>query len=114
MRTSTMMTNHESLKLQAHLDGTIIGLSKDQKKAVEDMGLESIVNMSLEGVPSKLGFYVVDALNTRNMIMDLKHGSIQITPESIHDLMGLPIGGINILDKDDIPDATRLTEEWKK
>ncbi|KAI3746371.1 hypothetical protein L6452_08802 [Arctium lappa] len=93
---------------------TIIRLTTAQKKAIADMGLGSLVHMSLDGVPSKKGFYVVDILNTRTMTLDLKSGSIPITVESSHNLLDLPKASINILDLEDLLEANRTTNEWKK
>ncbi|KAI3672899.1 hypothetical protein L6452_39002 [Arctium lappa] len=95
------------------LHETIRGLSTTQEKAVQEMGLGSLLKMSIDGVPSKIGFYVVDILNTKTMTLDTRYGRIPITVDSIHNL-DLPKGGLNLLEMEDIPEATRITEEWKK
>ncbi|KAI3678390.1 hypothetical protein L6452_37680 [Arctium lappa] len=60
------------------LHDTIKGLTPEQKTAVKDMGLGALVDMTIVGVPSKLGFYIVDMLDTRKMQLDLRSGSIAI------------------------------------
>ncbi|KAI3681394.1 hypothetical protein L6452_36189 [Arctium lappa] len=46
------------------LHETISALDDDQRKAVTDMGLGSLLTMTIQGVPSKLGFFVVDREST--------------------------------------------------
>ncbi|KAJ9565459.1 hypothetical protein OSB04_001425 [Centaurea solstitialis] len=92
---------------------TVIGLNQAQRRAVCDMGLESIINMTIDGVPYKLGFYVVDILNTKKMSLDMINSSIQITTQSIHDLMGLRLGGLDLEDPNDEDGDESIVDEWK-
>ncbi|KAI3691980.1 hypothetical protein L6452_31784 [Arctium lappa] len=78
------------------------------------MGLGSVLKMGIDGVPSKLAFFVVDKLNTRDMQLDVKTGSIAITVEYVHDLLGLPIGGIDLINSEDRDFGLKLTKEWRR
>jgi len=69
--------------------------------------------MTIDGVPYKLGFYVVDILNTKKMTLDLRNNSIPITTQSIHDLMGLRLGGLDIEDPNDEDGDESILDEWK-
>ncbi|KAI3771629.1 hypothetical protein L6452_02795 [Arctium lappa] len=77
------------------------------------MGLGVLLDMTLNGIPSKMGFYVVDALDTKEMHLRTHEGVIPISMESIHDLLGLPIGWINLLDFDEGGSDKRIWNEWK-
>ncbi|KAI3770007.1 hypothetical protein L6452_01125 [Arctium lappa] len=52
--------------------------------------------------------------DTRKMQLNLRSGSIAITVESVHDILGLPIGGIDLLDSDDRSFGLKLTKEWRR
>ncbi|KAI3666800.1 hypothetical protein L6452_41837 [Arctium lappa] len=85
------------------LKETISSLSPEQKKkAVTEMGLVSVLKMAIDGVPSKLAF----------MQIDVKSGNIAITVESVHDLLGLPMGGIDLINSEDRDFGLNLTKEW--
>lgn len=84
------------------------------KKAVEHMGLGALLNMTIDGVPSKLGFYVVDILNTRNMALELMNCSITITMESIHEILGIPNQGIDLQVEEDVDMGMQLTNKWRE
>ncbi|KAJ9561769.1 hypothetical protein OSB04_006929 [Centaurea solstitialis] len=81
---------------------TITGLNQKLKDAIKDMGLECLLAMRLNWVPVKMGFYVVNKLNTDKMAIDLPQGSIPITKKSIHDILRLLIGGIGIMSLNDV------------
>lgn len=59
-------TLHETVKL----------LKEEQRTAVEAMGLGSLLNMTVDGVPSKLGYFVVDNLDTERMQLNLRVNDI--------------------------------------
>ncbi|KAJ9537760.1 hypothetical protein OSB04_030493 [Centaurea solstitialis] len=92
---------------------TVRGLNQAQRKAVCDMGLESIAKMTIDGVPSKLGFYVVDILNTKDMLLEVSNGSIPISRQSIQKLMGLRSGGVDLDEQNDVHENQITTEQWK-
>ncbi|KAI3771973.1 hypothetical protein L6452_03146 [Arctium lappa] len=48
------------------------------------------------------------------MQLDLRSGSIGITVESVHEIFGLPIRGIDLLDSDDRSFGLKLTKEWRR
>ena len=73
-------------------------LNVTQQKTVKDMGLGVLLEMTLKGIPYKLGFYVVDALDTKEKHLKVHQAVTPISIESIHEILGLPIGGINLLE----------------
>ncbi|KAI3727897.1 hypothetical protein L6452_16525 [Arctium lappa] len=54
------------------LHQTIDDLNNKQIEAVKEMGLGSLLNMTVDGIPSKLGFFVVNNLDTNSMQLHLK------------------------------------------
>ncbi|KVH99370.1 hypothetical protein Ccrd_022399 [Cynara cardunculus var. scolymus] len=96
------------------LHQTIVGLNDAQKKVVKQMGLGALLEMTINGVPSKLGFYVVDNLDVKKMELKVVNGAIPITIESIHELLGLRMGGVDILEMDEVEDSKNMTTNWRK
>ncbi|KVH88426.1 Zinc finger, RING/FYVE/PHD-type, partial [Cynara cardunculus var. scolymus] len=72
------------------------------------------IGMTINGVPSKLGFYVVDSLDVKKMELKVVNGGIPITTESIHKLLGLQMGGLDILEMDEVDDSKNITATWRK
>ncbi|KVI11177.1 hypothetical protein Ccrd_010415 [Cynara cardunculus var. scolymus] len=75
---------------------TVKALNSNQRAAIKEMGFDALLDMTLFGIPSKLGHYVVDMLDTSNMTIQLRDGQIPITVKSIHDVLGLPTGGLDL------------------
>ncbi|KAI3697379.1 hypothetical protein L6452_30359 [Arctium lappa] len=114
LRKRTYIANLRTRTSPRTLKETVTGLTDDQEKAARELCLGSLLEMALDGVPSKLGFFVVDKLDTRKMQLDIPSGSIAITVESIRDLLGLPMGGIDLLYSDDRSFGLKLTKDWQR
>ncbi|KAD5507737.1 hypothetical protein E3N88_15440 [Mikania micrantha] len=71
-------------------------LSILQKKKVIDIGFGSFLEFSCAGIPAKLGHFVVDKFHAKSMKLKLENGDIQITPELIHHICGIPCGGTSV------------------
>ncbi|KAI3702585.1 hypothetical protein L6452_28329 [Arctium lappa] len=94
---------------QMVLHETIEQLSESQKVVVKEMVLESLLSMTLDGIPSKLGFFVVDNLDTDTMQLRLKKASISISENTVHKMQGVPVGGLDLdsLDTDNSSSGTK-------
>ena len=79
------------------LHETMGALNKEQKTTIKDIGLGSLLSMSVDGVPTKLGYFVVDQLDTTKMILQLSNTTIPITVDSIHAILGLHKDGIDLI-----------------
>ncbi|KAI3769686.1 hypothetical protein L6452_00796 [Arctium lappa] len=88
-------------------------LSDDQKVAVERMGLGSFIGMTVDGIPSRLGYFVVNNLDTNNMELRLNHGTIIINEETVHQILLVPIGGIDLTTIDPDSESEALASAWK-
>ncbi|GJS15189.1 hypothetical protein Tco_0409661 [Tanacetum coccineum] len=68
-------------------------LSNAQKKDVREIGFTSILKLDIEVNPLKLGYWVVDRLNTDSLCLEIDNEtSLQITRQSVHDIFGFPRG----------------------
>ncbi|CAH1436214.1 unnamed protein product [Lactuca virosa] len=65
-------------------------LNKEQKKAVREMGLGSLLRIATNGISGKLACFVVNSFNPSDMKMHLPNAKIDITPALVHDLLGNP------------------------
>ncbi|GKC37448.1 hypothetical protein Tco_1049832 [Tanacetum coccineum] len=68
------------------------GLSPERKKVIREMGFRDLIEFPIFEIPTKLAFYVVDILNTKNMTLECPMGDIEITPKTVKQVLGLPMG----------------------
>ncbi|KVH87777.1 hypothetical protein Ccrd_024939, partial [Cynara cardunculus var. scolymus] len=78
---------------------TIQNFQIEQRKFVTAMGLKSILHFSIEYIPSRLGFFVVDNFDDERMVLKLPVGELEITKNSIQKMLGFPTGPICITQK---------------
>ncbi|KAD4888794.1 hypothetical protein E3N88_20867 [Mikania micrantha] len=71
-------------------------LRDKQKEDVRQMGFGSLLKFNIDGIPSRMVHFVVDRLKSKKMEIIGRSGSLKITPQMIHRLLGVPIGGIKI------------------
>ncbi|KAJ9560059.1 hypothetical protein OSB04_005219 [Centaurea solstitialis] len=89
------------------------GLSKEQKECVINMGFEKLLDMKMDGIPSKIGFYVVDNLDVEKMEIKVGQTSLKISNESINEMLGLPIGKRDLTECEYLPDTNKIFQHWK-
>ncbi|KAK1432032.1 hypothetical protein QVD17_08913 [Tagetes erecta] len=73
-------------------------LSLAQRVKVSEIGFGSLLDFRCYGVPAKIGHFVVDSFKHSLMKLELPNGEVMITPQLIHDIFGLPCGGISFKD----------------
>nr|GEZ38260.1 hypothetical protein [Tanacetum cinerariifolium] len=71
-------------------------LNGDRKKCLDEMGFGSMIGMGIHELPGKLGFYVIDNLDTETNVLSLTDNSILVTSQSVHDILGIPMGRCSI------------------
>nr|GEX71888.1 hypothetical protein [Tanacetum cinerariifolium] len=71
-------------------------LNGDRKKCLHEMGFGSMIGMGMHELPGKLGFYVIDNLDTETNVISLTDNSILVTSQSVHDIFGIPMGGCSL------------------
>lgn len=101
--TEVIFENEEDRRIRTRtspksLFNAIQGLKENQRNALVEMGFEGMLGFRVDGIPSKLGFYVVDNFDHREMRLHLKNGSIEITTNSVHDMFGIPNGPTKLED----------------
>ena len=86
-------------------------LTLGQRKNLIDMGFGSLYDMDIEEIPVKIGHFVVDKFIDSEMKLKLRDYDIVITPELIHKVLDVPLGGIDFNDLDKIR-RSDLSERW--
>ncbi|GKB84268.1 hypothetical protein Tco_0956540 [Tanacetum coccineum] len=79
-------------------------LSPERKKVIREIGFRDLIEFPIFEIPTKLAFYVVDILNTTNMMLECPMGEIVITPKIVKQVLGLPMG---IRDGNDRPERVQ-------
>ncbi|KAK9080343.1 hypothetical protein SSX86_000101 [Deinandra increscens subsp. villosa] len=80
-----------------NLISVIDALTDEQRKAVKDMGFESILKLSIHSIPTSLGFYILRNYDpSTNEIYD-GEDRILITSELIQEVFRIPNGGKPVL-----------------
>nr|GFA26631.1 hypothetical protein [Tanacetum cinerariifolium] len=64
----------------------------------KEIGFGGILDFKVDGIPGKLGLYVVHNFDEHKMEIKLARGSLVITKELIGDMLGIKNEGIDILD----------------
>ena len=97
-KTSTYHVLHTRSSPKA-LYNTISTLKPTQKACLEQLGFGNLVEFKVDGIPSKLGCYVVDMFDADKKELKLVEGSIEITKDLISDMLGIRNEGIDIMDE---------------
>ncbi|XP_076924089.1 uncharacterized protein LOC143586421 [Bidens hawaiensis] len=71
-------------------------LKKKQRQAVSEMGFGEMLTFNVDGIPAKLGHYVVDNFDVDEMEIKVANGEIKVDAESVHRLLGIPCNGIAV------------------
>nr|GEY00651.1 hypothetical protein [Tanacetum cinerariifolium] len=72
-------------------------LNGDRKKCLPEMGFGSMIGMGIHELPGKLGFYVIDNLDTETNVLSLIDNFILVTLQSVHDILRIPMGGCSLV-----------------
>nr|KAJ0215009.1 hypothetical protein LSAT_V11C300129960 [Lactuca sativa] len=81
----------------------ILGMSKQQKESVRSMSFGALLKMKITDIPLKLGFYILQKFDSERMVIDIEGKELKITAESVHDMLGIPIGGTKLTQLDQWP-----------
>nr|GEW82575.1 hypothetical protein [Tanacetum cinerariifolium] len=71
-------------------------LNVDRKKCLYEIGFGSMIGMAIHELLGMLGFYVIDNLDTKTNVLSLTDNSILVTSQSMHDILGIPMGGCSL------------------
>ncbi|PWA66942.1 ulp1 protease family, C-terminal catalytic domain-containing protein [Artemisia annua] len=111
---SNGFTSITSRQCPAKLFDVVKTLSGAQKKDVTNMGFASILKLDILCNPLKLGYWVVDKLNTKMLSLEIDNKtSLQITRQSVQDIFGFPMGNIKVEDGTRADTRNNITREWR-
>ncbi|GJW92953.1 hypothetical protein Tco_0172625 [Tanacetum coccineum] len=70
----------------------------DLKSFLSDIGFSSLHNVFIDTLPSRFSRFVVTTFTTSNYEFKLEKGVIRVTPEKVHEILGILLGGTSIFD----------------
>lgn len=76
----------------------IATLKPNQQACVAKMGFGNLLDVKLDGIPSRLGFYVVDKFDPEKMEIKLRNGALPFNRQVISEMVGLRDEGVNIME----------------
>ncbi|GJZ79782.1 hypothetical protein Tco_0644619 [Tanacetum coccineum] len=85
----------------------------NENNNVEAVKFGSLIRMPLHELPGLLGFYVIKNLDTETNELSLTDSSIHVTSQSVHDILGIPIGGSSIDSLTHRKPDDPFIREWK-
>lgn len=71
-------------------------LNKKKRGVIESYGFGSLLHFDKCAIPIPFARWVVDHISVSSGDIVLKNKSIPITPQTVHDVLGIPIGGKTI------------------
>ncbi|KAI3749986.1 hypothetical protein L2E82_20610 [Cichorium intybus] len=91
----------------------IRSLNEDQREAVIEIGFGALLNMKLGVSSAKLGHFVVANLDDKSLVIKTGKGDIKLTKDVVHDILGLPNGGTDIDDVEEVDETNEIITSWK-
>ncbi|GKB84918.1 hypothetical protein Tco_0957190, partial [Tanacetum coccineum] len=86
----------------------------DMKSFLSDVGFSSLHNVFIDTLPSRLARFVVTTFNGSSYEFKLEKGVIRVTPEKVHKILGVPLGGTSIFDLHERPLDDDFVKFWFK
>nr|GEW37651.1 ulp1 protease family, C-terminal catalytic domain-containing protein [Tanacetum cinerariifolium] len=87
-------------------------LNGDREKCLHEIGFGSMIGMGIHELPGKLGFYVIDNLDTETNVLSLTDSSILVTSKSVNDILKIPMGGCLIESLEPRTPDDPFIKEW--
>uniref|UniRef100_A0A803M1G5 Aminotransferase-like plant mobile domain-containing protein n=1 Tax=Chenopodium quinoa TaxID=63459 RepID=A0A803M1G5_CHEQI len=124
-----MKSSNEVEGLKSHIHGTLhsrmspssivqvmesVLLSQNKLKAVRDIGFGSMEFLKVTQLPLRLGLWLVQHFDAKTCSLNiLDSDPFRITEDHVHEVLGLPIWGIEI-DKNNFSRNKKVIQQWKK
>ncbi|GKB75068.1 hypothetical protein Tco_0936480 [Tanacetum coccineum] len=86
----------------------------DMESFLSYIRFSSLHNVFIETPPQRFARFVVRAFSASSYEFKLEKGIIRVTPEKVHEILGVPLGGTSIFDLPEIPLNDPFVEEWFK
>ncbi|KAL4555219.1 hypothetical protein LXL04_037830 [Taraxacum kok-saghyz] len=88
-------------------------MSKEQKNAIKEMGLGSLLGISIDILPGLLNYYLVDKLDAENDRILLEKNVIAITKDGISKIIGLSQDGVDMVTLPVCEKDNPILVQWK-
>ncbi|KAL4573730.1 hypothetical protein LXL04_020546 [Taraxacum kok-saghyz] len=88
-------------------------MSADQRDAVAEMGFGAFLDMKMEQCPAKLGHFLVENLDDKNLVLRTGKRDIKLTTDVVHEVFGIPNGGLDIDNIKPVKRANEIFKLWK-
>ncbi|GJX65752.1 ulp1 protease family, C-terminal catalytic domain-containing protein [Tanacetum coccineum] len=97
----------------------LLTILRDSKFVTRDsfmliIGFSSCNNVYIDTLPQRFARFVVRAFSASSYEFKLEKGIIRVTPEKVHEILGVPLGGNSIFDLPEIPLDDPFVKEWFK
>ncbi|MFS7942557.1 hypothetical protein Hanom_Chr06g00489771 [Helianthus anomalus] len=96
------------------MDKLLKGLSAKQRLAVEKIGFGGILYMDITAVPTMLGLWLVNNYNYHSNTLNVGTHKIKITPELIRDVLGIPMGDVEVTDVERPSNSYAIIRQWRE
>ena len=80
------------------LFSTIRDARVNMQAFLTDIGFSSLYGVNIETLPSRIARFVVENFDKESYKLKLDNGHILVTPEKIHEILGVPVGGISFFE----------------
>ncbi|GKB15976.1 hypothetical protein Tco_0849899, partial [Tanacetum coccineum] len=86
----------------------------DMESFLSDIGFSSLHNVFIESLPQRFARFVVRAFSASSYEFKLEKGIIRVTPEKVHKILRVRLGGTSIFDLPEISLDDQFVKEWFK
>nr|GEY68012.1 ubiquitin-specific protease 13 [Tanacetum cinerariifolium] len=84
----------------------------NMKSFIEDIGFSALHSVNIDTLPNRLARFVVRAFYSKTYNFYLKTGVVHVTAEKVHEILGLPIGGISLYDLPERREDDEFVQLW--
>ncbi|KAK9080788.1 hypothetical protein SSX86_000546 [Deinandra increscens subsp. villosa] len=89
-------------------------LKPKQRDSVYNMGFGQLLTFKCDGIPSKIGYFVVDNFDPQEMEIKAATSSVKVDSVSINKLLGIPMGSKSFLKSKRSKRRDPAVNEWRK
>nr|GEY61652.1 peptidase C48, SUMO/sentrin/Ubl1 [Tanacetum cinerariifolium] len=82
------------------------------KRFMEDIGFSALHLVNIDTLPNRLAIFVVRAFDNKTYNFYLKIGVVHVTAEKVHEILGLPVGGISLYDLPERREDDEFVQLW--
>lgn len=91
----------------------IFSLDSQQMATVNEIGFGNILEFNMDSYPTGMGYWLVKNYDAETCTLNVGSHLIQITPELVHKIFGIPMGKIEVEEHQRPRDSDPVVAEWK-